>query len=46
MDLSENLNLNVYELIDFLSSQKSSIELSYLLDKSSTTFSYKPLSYK
>ena len=42
MGLHENLSFN---FIDFLWSQKSSIELLYLLS-SRTLLSYKPLSYK
>ena len=38
-------NLNLYEFIDILRSQKSIIELSYLLS-SRALLSYKPLSYK
>ena len=38
MGLRENWDLNVYELIDFLSSQKSSIELSLHFEQPSTAF--------
>ena len=36
--LYENSNLNVYEFIDFPRSQKSSPDLSYHFEQSSTTF--------
>ena len=45
MGLHKNVNLNVNELVDFLRSQKPSIELLNFLS-SQTLLSYKPLSYK
>ena len=43
--LWENWNVNVFEIIDFLRPQKSSIEISYILSNR-PLLSYKSLFYK